>query len=1359
MLSIVIYFQGFLKKLDFVINFWYIKVVYLLEVNVKSASFILSILLVVSLGNAETHISGGNISGVWELAGSPFYIEGNCVITSTSTLEIEPGVQVLMEPLVRIRCEGQLLAVGTETDSILFTATDTTQGCEGLDFLNTDSSPMDSSKLAYCIIKHGVGSPYPDMYMHGGGLYLKNSSRVLLSHSLIAYCRTRNVFGVNGTIGSPGTPGESVESGHGGAIYCTNSSPAIINNEICYNRTGDAYGGEGGNGTYGFETLDSASGGDGGEGGTALSGLGGGIFLEGSHAVVYGNVIHNNHCGDAFGGNGGNGGGAESWSSGAYGGDGEEGAPGLSGFGGAVYSVASTTALVNNLLYQNKTGDGYGGAGGNGGDALGFGGTSSPGIGAPGGVGQGGDGYSICGAGNSNISFINCTITAHEQISQGIGGAGGQNGNQGSYAAHGIGIDGEGVVFGYNIAVVHSIIWNNVDPTVTLIQSMTYTCIEGGYTGTGNIDQDPIFVSASQGDYFLSQTAAGQLEQSPCVDTGNPATPLISGTTRTDGEPDDGILDLGYHYNSTLSASLLSVFPGGLNFYVEYGYTNPEDQILVIYNDGLGTFNYNVSESIDWLTVTPMSGGPVPPSDTLVVSVDTTGLGVGIHEGEITIIAEGAMGSPKEIPVALSITQSGPLSGPISGVLPQAVYEVDGDIYVDTDNYLEIEPGVVLLFNGLYSFDIYGYLHAVGTESDSIKFITNEGIEGWKGLRFWDSAADSCSLEYSVIAESDSSAIYCDNVSLVIKHCTIRDNYGFHGGGVWCNNSPVIIDSCTVSCNSAWQYGGGIYLYLSDSAEVSNCTISENFANNKGAGINIYGSNCIVRDCIVNNNTCENNGAGIGITWNEPLISNCTITDNVANGFGGGIHSHQYSEPVITDCIISRNSAQWGGGLLISHPGTDLEVGYCEISDNSAANRGGGIYISSGGGYDIHHNLISGNTASERGGGMCIQNSGSPGVRNNTIVNNTAPDGGGMYLSDNNYWGYEGKFITSNIIEDNTGGGGYYGEEGESLIKYCDIFNNDGGNLVGLNIPAGLGELTNVNLNGDSCDFCNNIFVDPLFVDPFNGNFNLQQNSLCIDAGDPVCPDDPDGTIPDIGAFYFEQDMPSASVCLIPDESYLTIPATGGEFDFNIAITNNEATSLSFDVWIVAQLPNGTWFGPLLGPVNITLSASQTVNRDRIQTVPAAAPFGNYEYSGRVGIHPDDIWHADSFTFVKWESGDGGPVNDWFNSGESFDQWLTLTTQPQIPDHFALYPAFPNPFNPATTICYALPQAAKVNLTVYNVSGRSVANLINGWRDAGVHEVTFNTLGASGLRLSSGIYIYRLTAGEFSASVKMVLMK
>ena len=95
-----------------------------------------------------------------------------------------------------------------------------------------------------------------------------------------------------------------------------------------------------------------------------------------------------------------------------------------------------------------------------------------------------------------------------------------------------------------------------------------------------------------------------------------------------------------------------------------------------------------------------------------------------------------------------------------------------------------------------------------------------------------------------------------------------------------------------------------------------------------------------------------------------------------------------------------------------------------------------------------------------------------------------------------------------------------------------------------------------------------------------------------------------------------------------------------------------------------------------------------------------------------------------------------------------------------LPATFALADNFPNPFNPATTIQYALPQAAAVELIVYNVVGQVVRTLVAEHQSAGRYVVEWDATNDSGHSLSSGMYFYRLQAGsEFHEVKKMLLLK
>jgi len=98
------------------------------------------------------------------------------------------------------------------------------------------------------------------------------------------------------------------------------------------------------------------------------------------------------------------------------------------------------------------------------------------------------------------------------------------------------------------------------------------------------------------------------------------------------------------------------------------------------------------------------------------------------------------------------------------------------------------------------------------------------------------------------------------------------------------------------------------------------------------------------------------------------------------------------------------------------------------------------------------------------------------------------------------------------------------------------------------------------------------------------------------------------------------------------------------------------------------------------------------------------------------------------------------------------------------PIGFELMQNYPNPFNPNTIITYSVPVKSFVNITVYNIIGKEVVTLVDEEKPAGIYEIEFSAAGGSSsgkdiYSLPSGVYIYRLTAGSFTNSKKMVLLK
>ncbi|NQT64088.1 MAG: T9SS type A sorting domain-containing protein, partial [Candidatus Marinimicrobia bacterium] len=94
-----------------------------------------------------------------------------------------------------------------------------------------------------------------------------------------------------------------------------------------------------------------------------------------------------------------------------------------------------------------------------------------------------------------------------------------------------------------------------------------------------------------------------------------------------------------------------------------------------------------------------------------------------------------------------------------------------------------------------------------------------------------------------------------------------------------------------------------------------------------------------------------------------------------------------------------------------------------------------------------------------------------------------------------------------------------------------------------------------------------------------------------------------------------------------------------------------------------------------------------------------------------------------------------------------------------VPERSSLSSAYPNPFNPSTSIDYQLSNAGDVSITVFNLLGQPVATLENGFQTAGSYTVSWNGLDASGNSVPSGVYFYKMQAEGYSETQKMMLLK
>jgi subtilisin family serine protease len=236
--------------------------------------------------------------------------------------------------------------------------------------------------------------------------------------------------------------------------------------------------------------------------------------------------------------------------------------------------------------------------------------------------------------------------------------------------------------------------------------------------------------------------------------------------------------------------------------------------------------------------------------------------------------------------------------------------------------------------------------------------------------------------------------------------------------------------------------------------------------------------------------------------------------------------------------------------------------------------------------------------------------------------------------------------------------------------------------------------------------------------------------------------------------FVYAQQADPMTLTISPINSI--IGPSGGNVTFSANLVNHGAATFSgLTYWIMATLPNGNPYGPTYTQM-FTLNPNQTINVAQFtQYVPAMAPSGTYSLIHNIGFMPD-VFTTDEFTFIKTGAAGHGNMDesDWSVSG-SWPQESIAASQVELPTEFSVGKAYPNPFNPSTSLSVNLPQAAELNVTVYNIAGQLVATLASGTVNAGSHTFTFDAS-----NMSSGLYFIRaMVPGQLDQIQKVTLMK
>jgi hypothetical protein len=400
-------------------------------------------------------------------------------------------------------------------------------------------------------------------------------------------------------------------------------------------------------------------------------------------------------------------------------------------------------------------------------------------------------------------------------------------------------------------------------------------------------------------------------------------------------------------------------------------------------------------------------------------------------------------------------------------------------------------------------------------------------------------------------------------------------NYVYKGGGIYCKLAYPRMNNLII-CNNVSNRGGGIFIENNPEEElnliinIENCKIYDNEAEQGDTYMFIY----------------KGRGGGIYNSYSMTNIKNVQFFDNIAED-GGGVYSFA-SNLELNEVEIFNNQADYGAAVYLSS----------STNNFTKVSIYGNIALSIFQAYSIRIfnsllSLVNCSICNNESGIIFASQNSNINIINSILWNNVNQM---IYFAD--YW--DTNFISISFTDM---------ENGEEAIE-----TNDNGTVNWLE---------------------GNIDADPLFADPQNWDFHLtwanfpipdSTTSPCIDTGDPMSPYDPDGTIADMGAYYYDQ-------------------GTGIEENYELQI------------------------------MDFSLSN------------------------------------------------------------------------------------FPNPFNPTTTINFQLSVDSEVELKIYNIKGQKVKTLVNDSFIEGNHSVIWNGKDSNGNQVGSGIYFYKLKAGDFQKVRKMILLR
>jgi hypothetical protein len=466
---------------------------------------------------------------------------------------------------------------------------------------------------------------------------------------------------------------------------------------------------------------------------------------------------------------------------------------------------------------------------------------------------------------------------------------------------------------------------------------------------------------------------------------------------------------------------------------------------------------------------------------------------------------------------------------------------------------------------------------------------------------------------------------------------------------------------------------------------------------------------------------------------------------------GGGLHIAACTSIAFSGNTINANTADLllagdmnGGGIYLKDTNATMDgdvVSNNIVGVSGSLGDGGGVYALNSG-VTATGVTLQGNQANTLGGGMYADVTSTLSLSESKVLSNSALLGGGVYA------GGPSSTLNHNLWVGNTGRACYFSSPGGSFIgNTMDVNSGIALYLTSTTIPVVNNLVTNTTGSGircagtprptpTYCDVWNNttdydgctpgtgcISLDPVYVNAAGGDYHVGLHSPAIDSGDPdPGRNDPDGSRGDMGVYgshAFAMEQPE-----YPKNFSAAYIAGNTVLKWS---TNLEPDVASYAVYKDTD-PD---FVPSTGTFVILVAAPDTTYDD------GAYVSGTYYKVSAID--------ADGYA-----GGYAGPIEtDVTGIGEGGASSYA----------FRLDQNRPNPFNPTTRIRYEVGTRSQVSLDVFDVRGGLVKRVVSEEKGPGSYTVEWDGTNANGERVSTGVYFYRLTAGTFTETRKMVLLK